>query len=71
MIVIDQAFGLLKNIAGAVQEFFSLQRAKLAQNNTDRMEQAADAQAEVKAVDKTNAAIANKDEAEIRKELAE
>lgn len=63
--------GLLKNVAGAVQEFFTFQSKKLDTNNTDRMQKAADASDEVKAVDKTNKAIADKDESEIRRELAE
>jgi hypothetical protein len=62
---------LLSNLFGAVKGFFGYQNKKLDLKNAADVKAAADAQNEVSARDKTDAAIASKDVTEIRKELSE
>lgn len=62
---------LIGNLFGAVKEFFGFQGKRLDLKNGAAMQQAAAAQTEAEARDKTAQAIAQKDTDEIRKELAE
>ena len=64
-------FEAIGNFFGAIKEFFGFQNRKLDLNNSPAMQQAAAAQAEASARDKTAKAISNQDVNEIRKELAE
>lgn len=61
---------LISNVFGAIKEFFGFQSKKLDLNNTVEMKKGAVLTKEQEAVDKTNKAIAEKDEDEIRKELS-
>ncbi len=63
--------GLISNFFGAVKGFFGYQNKKLDLKNAEDVKAAAVAQNEVSARDKTDAAIASKDEAEIRREISE
>jgi hypothetical protein len=62
---------LISNFFGAVKGFFGYQNKKLDLKNAPDVKAAAQAQNEVSARDKTEAAISGKDAAEIRKELSE
>lgn len=61
---------LISNVFGAIKEFFGFQSKKLDLNNTEEMKKSETLKKEQQAVDKTNKAIAEKDEDEIRKELS-
>lgn len=71
MIIIDSIISAVSNIAGAIKEAFSFQSKKLDMKNTDKMEQAAEAQNEVNAEDQTAKDIAERNTDAIRKDLAE
>lgn len=64
-------FELIGNLFGAIKEFFGFQSKRLDLKNSAAMQQAAVNQTEASERDKTAKAIANHDENEIRKELAE
>jgi len=63
--------GLISNLVGAVKEFFGFQSKRLDLQNSAKVQQAAQAQQETDARDRTQKAIAGRDTKEVRNELSE